>query len=101
EKIPDGVYEHEEVALEDGTGGGPYTLKAKITVSGSNSQVYYTGTDPQIHGPINSPYSSTYSATLYTLRALTDPSIPTNDGGARPLTVIAPEGTLVNCRLPA
>lgn len=101
EKIPDGVYEHEEVVLEDGTGGGPYTVKAKITVSGSNIEVDYTGTDPQIHGPINSPYSSTYSATLYTLRALTDPSIPTNDGGARPITVIAPEGTLVNCRLPA
>lgn len=101
EQIPDGEYEHEEFVLDDGSHGGPYRLKVKVTVSGSDLIFDYTGTDAQISGPINAPYSATYSATLYSVRALTDPSIPTNQGGARPIQVIAPEGTLVNCQLPA
>ena len=99
--IPDGRYEHEEFVLEDGTAGGPYRLKVAIEVQGSDLLVDYTGTDPQIKGPINAPWSATYSATLYTLRCLTDPTIPSNDGCQRPITIRAPEGSLVNCQLPA
>ncbi|MCZ7572930.1 MAG: hydantoinase B/oxoprolinase family protein [Ardenticatenaceae bacterium] len=99
--IPDGRYEHEELVLEDGTAGGPYRLKVALTVQGSDLLVDYTGTDPQIKGPINAPWSATYSATLYTLRCLTGPTIPSNDGCRRPITILAPEGSLVNCRLPA
>jgi len=100
-KIPDGMYEHEELILEDGTKGGPYRLKVAIEVEDSNLRVDYMGTDPQIKGPINAPWSATYSATLYTLRCLTDHTIPSNAGCQRPITVTAPEGSLVNCRLPA
>lgn len=99
--IPDGTYEHEEWVLDDGSHGGPYRLRVQVTVQGSDMVFDYTGTDPQINGPINAPYSATYSATLYTVRAITDPTIPTNAGGSRPVRVIAPEGSLVNCRLPA
>jgi N-methylhydantoinase B len=99
--IPDGRYEHEELILEDGTAGGPYRLKVVIEVQDSDLLVDYTGTDPQIKGPINAPWSAAYSATLYTLRCLTDPTIPSNDGCRRPITIRAPKGSLVNCRLPA
>ncbi len=99
--IPDGRYEHEEFILEDGTAGGPYRLKVAIEVEDSNMIVDFMGTDPQIKGPINAPWSATYSATLYTLRCLTDHTIPSNAGCQRPITIIAPEGSLVNCQLPA
>jgi N-methylhydantoinase B len=99
--IPDGRYEHTTLILEDGTAGGPYRLKVAIEVRGSDLLVDYTGTDPQIKGPVNAPWSATYSATLYVLRCLTDPTIPSNDGCQRPIAIRAPEGSLVNCRLPA
>ncbi len=99
--IPDGRYEHEELILEDGTAGGPYRLSVAVEVRGSDVLVDYTGTDRQIKGPINAPWSATYSATLYTLRCLTDPTVPNNDGCQRPIAIHAPEGSLVNCRLPA
>lgn len=99
--IPDGHYEHEELILEDGTAGGPYRLKIAIDAGGDGLLIDYAGTDPQIQGPINAPWSATYSATLYTLRCLTDPSIPSNDGCQRPIAIRAPEGSLVNCCLPA
>jgi N-methylhydantoinase B len=99
--IPDGRYEHEELILEDGTAGGPYRLRVVITVQNGDLLVDFTGTDPQIKGPINAPWSATYSATLYSLRCLSDPTIPSNDGCQRPISMIAPRGSLVNCCLPA
>ena len=99
--IPDGQYEHEEFILEDGTAGGPYRLKVTITAEEGRLLVDYTGTDSQIKGPINAPWSAAYSATLYTLRCLSDPTIPSNDGCQRPIHMVAPRGTLVNCSLPA
>jgi N-methylhydantoinase B len=75
-------------------------LKVAVTVKGSDIIFDFTGTDNQIKGPINSPLSATISATYYTMRCLTNPFIPTNQGCQRPIKVIAPEGTLVNCTMP-
>jgi N-methylhydantoinase B len=99
--IPNGDYKHEELILEDGTAGGPYKLKVNIHVEDGNLTVDYSGTDPQIKGPINAPWSATYSATLYAIRSLTDPTIPSNDGCNRTVTIYAPSNSLVNCQSPA
>jgi N-methylhydantoinase B len=98
--IKDGRYEHEEKVLDDGFEGGPYNLKLTVIIEGDNITFDYTGTDKQIRGPINSPLSATISATYYTMRCITNAHIPTNQGCHRPITVIAPEGTLVNCSMP-
>jgi N-methylhydantoinase B len=98
--IKDGRYEHEEKLLDDGFQGGPYTLKLTVIVEGDNITFDYTGTDKQIRGPINSPLSATISATYYTMRCITNAHIPTNQGCHRPIKVVAPEGTLVNCTMP-
>ncbi|MEN1760420.1 hydantoinase B/oxoprolinase family protein [Anoxynatronum sibiricum] len=99
-RIKDGRYEHEEKILDDGFQGGPYTLKLTVIVEGDNITFDYTGTDKQIRGPINSPLSATISATYYTMRCITNAHIPSNQGCHRPVTVVAPEGTLVNCTMP-
>lgn len=100
ESIKDGIYYHEEKILDDGYKGGPYTLKLKIIKNGSDIEFDFTGTDPQIKGPINSPLSATISAVYYTLKTVIDPEIPINDGCHRPIRVHAPEGTLVNPKAP-
>ena len=101
EKIPDGEYEATKFILDDGAKGGPYKLVVKITVRGSDLVFDFTGTDQEIDGPINAPLSATYSAVGYVVRTLTDPEIPSSDGCNAPIQIIAPEGTLVNCRFPA
>lgn len=101
EAIPNGDYQHEELILEDGTAGGPYKLKVTIHVENGSLIVDYSGTDPQIKGPVNAPWSAAYSATLYAIRSLTDPFIPSNDGCNRAVTMYAPPGSLVNCQSPA
>lgn len=100
EKIRDGVYYHEEKILDDGYKGGPYTLKVAVTIVGSDITFDFTGTDPQVAGPINSPLSATVSAVYYTLKTIIDPSVPINDGCHRSIKIVAPKGTLVNCQAP-
>lgn len=100
-RFKDGVYTHEELILEDGSMGGPYKLAIKVTVSGDEMEFDFTGTDPQIRGPINSPLSATYAATFYVLRCVTDPTIPNTEGSRRPIRIIAPPGTLANAQWPA
>lgn len=99
--IPDGVYRHEEKILDDGAKGGPYTLCLTMTVKGDNITFDYTGTDPQIDGPINAPLSATMAATYYVMKCITDSTIPNTEGCSRPITIIAPPESLVNAQLPA
>ena len=41
------------------------------------------------------------SAVAFALRSATDPTIPANGGAMRPVSIVAPPGTLVAARLPA
>lgn len=99
--IPDGTYSHAEPVLDDGACGGPYWLRLKVVKSGSNLLFDFTGTDPQIKGPINSPLATTLAAIYYAMRCITAAEIPSNEGCKRPIRVEAPAGTLVNARSPA
>jgi N-methylhydantoinase B len=53
ELIPDGRYFFEDVMEDDGITDQPYTIKAEVTVKGSDLIVDYHGSSPQAKGPIN------------------------------------------------
>ena len=67
-----------------------------MTVSGGDIDVDFTGTSPQVRGPFNCVPSGSLAAACFAVRALTDPTIPTNGGCFRPITLALPEGSLVN-----
>src|SRR3546814_12929232 len=90
--IPDGTYTHEEPVLDDGACGGPYKLKLKIVKTGSDICFDFTGTDPQIKGPINCPLATTLASVYYTMRCLTDAGIPSNEGCRSEERVVGKEG---------
>ncbi len=56
----------------------------------------FTGTSPEDPGNINAPAAVTTAAVLYTLRCLIDEDIPLNAGCLEPVTIIIPEGSLLN-----
>ena len=60
----------------------------------------FTGTHEQVEAPINIPLPALSSAILYSIKALVGPSLPTNAGVFRPITIIAPEGCIVNPKEP-
>ena len=95
-KIPDGTYSNELPVIDEDRPGGPFRIRVKIIKSGTEIKFDFTGTERQVVVPINAPLAAVWSAILYALRCITDPSIPSTEGCMLPLTVIAPPGTMVN-----
>ena len=99
--IPDGEYSFEDALDDDGFRDVPVRIRARIRIDGSRATVDFTGSDPQVEGSVNANYAITLSACLYAFRCLVQDDVLYNAGVSRPLTVIAPEGSIVNARRPA
>jgi N-methylhydantoinase B len=97
-ELEDGDYEAHDL-LEAREGDLPIALRA--TVAGDTLTLDFSGSADQHEGNLNCPLAVTRSACYFAVRVLTDPDIPANAGAYRPVTVIAPEGSLLNARSPA
>ena len=96
--LPDGTFEAADV-LEAET--GRLTIRARVTVAGDAIEIDFAGTDAQHDGNLNCPLAVTRSACYFVVRCLTDPDVPASGGAFAPVTVRAPEGSVVNARPPA
>lgn len=101
QKIPDGEYAFEDHLDDDGFGNQRIPIRVKITVSGDEITLDFTGSSPQVKGNINISWSGLQATVAYTLKCLIDPNVPSNEGFYRPIKIIAPEGTIVNAAFPA
>ncbi len=63
--------------------------------------VDFAGTSAQRPNNFNAPVSIVRAAVLYVLRVLMDESVPLNDGCLRGVTILVPEGSMLNPRFPA
>jgi N-methylhydantoinase B len=96
--LPDGTRRAADV-LEGAE--GDIELRVAATVHGEELVLDFTGSAAQHAGNLNCPLAVTRSACLFAVRVLTDPDIPPSAGAHRPITVVAPEGSLLNARPPA
>ncbi|HZI18619.1 MAG TPA: hydantoinase B/oxoprolinase family protein [Pyrinomonadaceae bacterium] len=100
--IPDGVYEAVDALDSDGAGGGQVVLRARVTVRGERAAVDFTGSAPQVRGPVNAVEAITVSAVAYVFRCLVGAEeVPASAGLMEPVEVVAPRGTVVNAEHPA
>lgn len=100
--MPDGTYRAVDWLDNDGVElDKPIRIEVAVTIRGDSIGIDFTGTSPQVRGPLNCVPSGSLAAACYAVRALTDPKIPTNGGCFRPISLHLPEGTLVNPREPA
>ena len=76
-------------------------LTVDARVEGDHLTLDFSGSAAQHDGNLNCPLAVTLSACYFALRVLTDPDVPPCSGAYRPLTVIAPEGSLLNAKPPA
>ena len=79
----------------------PLKIKVTITTGGPHIKIDFTGTCPQVRGPLNCVRPMALACIYYVVRAVTDPTIPPNSGTYRRFEVITPEGSLVNAVYPA
>ncbi|MFC6837466.1 hydantoinase B/oxoprolinase family protein [Halomarina ordinaria] len=110
EALPDGTYRARDVmegdgVLEHASGVDPAAVEipveVAVTVDGRRLTVDFDGTADQVPGNVNAPLAVAKSAAYFVVRCVTDPEIPPNQGCYDPVTVEAPEGSLVDPRPPA
>ncbi|MCF8076946.1 MAG: hydantoinase B/oxoprolinase family protein [Desulfotignum sp.] len=100
ENIADGSYSHEGIV--EGAGDKPdIPIKLTVTVDGSRIHVDFDGTSRQVDWGVNVVYNFTYAYVFMAIKSGFDPGVPINEGAIRPITMSAPEGSIVNCKYPA
>lgn len=96
--LPDGAYEHE---LQTDGLAVPITLRLKLTVDGDAIHCDFTGSSPQVDRALNVVPAYRDAFTMYAIKCALSPEIPNNEGAFRPITLDAPEGSILNPRFPA
>ena len=100
ERIPDGQYSFQDELDDDGQTDRPVRIAVTITVSGSQMEVDFAGTDPAVAGNLNAVPAIVQSATVYCLRCLAlellGLPLPMNEGAFAPLVVRIPAGSLLD-----
>lgn len=102
--IPDGVYSGESATDDDGT-----TLDENVwvrldaIVKGDQLTLDFSRSDGLRKGFVNCTYSSTYSRAVAGSFLFFDSALAEfhNEGSMEPITVVAPEGSVVNATYPA
>ena len=100
-EIREGSYEAEDYLESTGTEDKPVRLKVRVQVKGDEISFDYSGTDPQVNGPVNAVLGVTLAGIYYVLMCITDPTIPMNEGCFRPVSVNVPRGCVLNPVRPA
>lgn len=96
-----GVYRSEDVMDDDGAGAVDIPIRLKLSVARHRLTFDFTGSAPQVRGGINAVLAVTQSACFYAALCFCDPVPPVNAGCFECVSVVAPEGTIVNARRPA
>jgi N-methylhydantoinase B len=98
---PRGTYRFTDHLDSDGFSDDPVPLTVAITVhEDGHLTCDWTGSAPQVKAALNSTLSFTKSCTYLSVRSVLRQDVPNNAGVFRCIDVIAPEGTILNPRLP-
>ena len=99
--IRPGIYRAEDYLDDDGVSDQRLRIRVSIQIKAGAAQIDFTGTSPQCAGNVNAVEAIAISAVYYVFRCLIAEDVPATSGLLRPLSVIAPSGTIVNASSPA
>jgi N-methylhydantoinase B len=99
--LPKGVFVAEDYIDDDGRGSEPLRVVVKVTIDDDRFVADFTGSAPQVLGPINNSRTGLEAGVRLIFKALTGPHIPANSGTFRPIQVICPDKTLFTAERPA
>ncbi|MGB3070753.1 MAG: hydantoinase B/oxoprolinase family protein [Ottowia sp.] len=81
--------------------GAQVSVTLSVDHAARSATLDFSGSSAQLPNNFNAPRAVTTAAVLYVFRTLLDDDIPMNAGGLKPLTLIVPEGSMLNPRYPA
>jgi N-methylhydantoinase B len=107
--LPDGIGRFEDYCDGDGIADdasgkdAPFWIRLSVEKTADRVVVDFSGSDPQVKGPMNAPLSVTASGVYCGLKMAIDPNdlIPPNSGCWRAIEVKARKGSVVNAQFPA
>jgi len=97
--LPDGTYRFADT-YDNPELGRALDVSVEITIAGDAMRLHFDS-PPQVRAGINMIYTALLSSVYYAVKAVVDPTILPNSGLARPITVTAPLGTVMNATHPA
>jgi N-methylhydantoinase B len=102
-KLPEGTFHAEDFLDDDGVSADPIRIAVALRIMPEAGEIVidFAGSSPQAGGSINAVYAITWSACFYVLRCLLADDAPATAGLMNAVTVLAPEGSIVNARPPA
>jgi N-methylhydantoinase B len=102
-QMPTGIFSAEDFLDSDGFEDSPVRIHVSIYIDSSSAaaRVDFQKSDPQVSSSMNAVFAITYSAAYYVFRCLIPEDAPANAGLMRPITVRAPERSIVNASPPA
>ena len=101
DELPPGEYTAEDWIDDDGLSDEPLRVCVRVTIQPETFTADFTGSAPQVQGPINTTWTGLQVACREIFKEIVDPHFPNNEGIFRPLRVICPEGTIFTARRPA
>lgn len=100
-QIPVGIYRFSDVLDDDGQGQQDILIKLALRVDQQGIHADFAGTASQVDGNVNCPLAVAAAAVFYVFRCLLPEQAPACAGSFRPVSLSAPEGSLLNARRPA
>ena len=98
--VPDGTYRSE--IWNDGMGTPlRYRVRGRGRAATRSTWTSPSAPPQQPRGGSNCTYGYAAAHTVYPLKCMLSPAVPSNAGGYRPFRVTAPEGSTLNCVRPA
>ena len=76
-------------------------LRVRVRIAGEEIFADFAGNPPQVRASVNVVWTALYATVYYAVKSLIDADIRPNAGLYRPIHIDAPEGSIVNCALPA
>src|SRR5205085_3679959 len=71
-RLPHGTYEASDFLDDDGVGSGPIPIAVRVELSPEGVLVDFTGSSPQVRGPVNCTWSGLVSGVRTVFKAITD-----------------------------
>ena len=97
--LPDGTYVYEDYLeyFDDGR-FDPVLMRLALTVDGDQVTADFAGSNPQVPGVVNSSLAVAGAGVFVALKSTLDPGGAVNHGVFRPITLKAPEASIVDVR---
>jgi N-methylhydantoinase B len=99
--MPDGDYEFTDYIDDDGIETeNELRIQCGVRLRGERAEIDFSGTERQCEGNISSVWSVSASGAMIAFKMIVDPFAPLNSGALRPVDLVLPAGSMLNCLPP-